>query len=90
MGLILHVSFVWRPYGFQQLCTEAMPTVQCEARERKRAELVLVRKPLGRRLYTVSLTECAQRTLGRPLSFQAAPLCARSVKRQGSESDNMP
>lgn len=59
-------------------------------RERERAELVLVRKLLGRRLYTVSLTECAQRTLGRPLSFQAAPLCARSVKRQGNESDNMP
>lgn len=85
MGLILHVTFVWRPFGFQQLCTEAMPTVQCEAREneRERAELVLVRKPLGRRLYTVSLTECAQRTLGRPLSFQDAPLCARSVKKAG-------
>lgn len=77
MGFILHVLFVYRLFGFQQLCTEAMPAVQCVRTER--AELVLVREPPDCLLYTVSLTECAQRTLGRPLSGQAAPLCARST-----------
>lgn len=84
MGLILHVSCVFGDrLGFSSYVQRQCP--QSSVRP-ERAELVLVREPLGCRSCAVSPTECAQKTLGRPLSFLADPLCARSVKMQVADA----